>query len=364
MGLIEDRERALETDHRARERQREDILIKFRKLAWPDQFKIYKVIQAYFIHDTPGTEAWRELAQRAECVEAVTQAAEHLKLPEGEMPGVETYELARKELGLELSASTIIRRWYAWREVVKAAGGERVAMTPRQRAHFHAAIKQKTKGEEWLTGLREWLLKRDPEHEPSRTVAAYNAWADERNEKKPQLPPLAMASSIRHALVLPWGAALEVAKGDLNLADAQTQELTRLLAEDGEFIGAHAIALIFGASLDRTRHMTNAEDFPTHAFTLYGKRVWLLSDTQAHHAGQPFPSRTAGWLQEHILTSHDIRRLCGGLTEDELHGALQPPHCGSRIPHPAGRVAGVHYWFRLTVEAWLTLHQIPPAPTT
>ncbi len=277
------------------------------------------------------------------------------------MPGVETYEQARKELGLELSASTIVRRWYAWREVVKAAGGERVAMTPRQRAHFQAAIKQKAKGEEWLTSLREWLQERDPEREPSKTVAAYNAWADERNEKKPELPPLANADTIRRALVLLWDAALEVAKGDLNLAEAQAQELTRLLAEDGEFISAHAIALIFGTSLDRTRHMAEAEDFPTHAFTLNRRRVWLLSDIQAHHAGQPFPSRTTGWLQGHILTSREIRRLCGGLTEKELHVSLQPPHCGSRVPHPAGRVAGAHYWFRLTVEAWLPLH--PPAPT-
>lgn len=349
MGTAENIARKLASDHRARRRAREDILLRFRRLSWQDQYKVYEVIQGYFFHSGRGSKTLEETRKRADCVTAVQQVAQHLELPEGETPGVSQYEQARKELGLELSSQTIERRWGSWREVCKAARGERVRMNARQRAQFRAAIQQKMKGEEWLTGIREWLYERGP----SAAQDDYDAWARERNDKKPGLPPVAGSTSLREGLALPWSTAVEVAKGNLSLADAQAKEQERVKREDGEFVGLRAIALIFGMSLSRAEYMAQSEGFPTHAFVLNKRRVWLLSDVEAHHAGKPFPLRTAAWLQWQIMTSRDIRRLCGGLTKSELEHALEPSRCGSRIPRPAGHVGGILYWFRIAVEAWL-----------
>ncbi len=337
-------------DHRARRRAREDILLRFKELSWQDQFKTYKVIQGYFIHSGPGAEAWRELQQRAECVEAVQAVAEYLGLPESKAPGVEDYERGRKELGLELSAPTIIRRWAVWREVCKAARGERVSQTARQRAQFRAAIVRKHKGEEWLEGVREWLR----EGGPTTCKDDYNAWAQERNEKKLHLPPVALAHSLDASLTLPWSTVVKVAKRDMSLADAQARELERLVNEDGYFVTLRTIALTYGVTLAQARRVAKGEPFPAHAFTLYRKRVWRLSDVKAHHSGQPFPSRAPGELQSQVMSSTDICRLFG-LTRMEMIWAVEQVLASpekAQIPRPAGRVGSFHYWFRIAVEAW------------
>ena len=305
-------------------------------------------MQGYFFHSERGSATLREVRRRADCVSAVQRVAKHLKLPEGEVPTVETYERVRKELGLEISSSLIRRRWGgSWHEVTKAARGQKVQMNARQRAIYRAAIHRKLKGEGWLEGIREWLL----EGGPSRAEADYNAWAEERNEKKPKLPPVANSSCVRAGLVLSWRATLEVAKGELSLADAQARELKHLEAEDGDFVGLRAIALIHGVSASRAKHMSTSDDFPAHAFTLHKKKVWLLSDIKAHHASKPFLSRTAAWLQWQLLTSMDVARACG-MTKVELEGALRR-HPGSRVPRPSGQIGNSYYWFAITVEAWL-----------
>jgi len=323
--------------------------LRFHDLAWPDQYKVYRVIAGYFFHSERGSATLREAIGRAECVKAVQQVARHLGLPEGQMPGVETYERVRNELGLEVSASVIRRRWGSWHDVMKAASGQKVQMNARQRATFRAAVRRRLKGEDWLEGVREWLRERGP----SLAQDDYDAWVRERNEKNPQLPPVAGGDGVRYGLVLPWSVVLEVAKGELKLADAQKRELKRQEAEDGDFIGLHAVALIHGMSAGRAKHMT-AEDegFPAYAFKLQRKRVWLLDDIQAHRSAQPFPRRTPGWLQCEILDSTDIKRLCGGLAKGELENALQR-HCGSHVPRPAGHIGGSLYWYRIAVEAWL-----------
>jgi predicted DNA-binding transcriptional regulator AlpA len=286
VGIPDDIARDLASDHRARRRLREDIMLRFMDLAWQDQYKVYRVIQGYFIHSGPGSEAWRETQRRAECVAAVQKVAEHLGLPEDEAPGVDGYERGRKELGLALSASTIVRRWQVWREVAKAARGERVAMTARQRATLRAAINRRPIGEEWFEGIREWLAERGPS-----------------------------------------------------------------TCEDGEFVGIRAVALVNGITVGRAKRLVQQDGFPRHAFTLARSRVWHLSDVEAHHANEPFPSRVPGGLQPQVMTSEDICRLCG-LSRRQVIRALERTHLDPRLPRPAGKVTGIHYWFRISVEAW------------
>jgi hypothetical protein len=111
------------------------------------------------------------------------------------------------------------------------------------------------------------------------------------------------------------------------------------------------VALVNGITMEQARQLVLEDGFPRHAFTLSGKRAWHLSDVEAHHANEPFPSRVPGGLQPQVMTSEDICRLCG-LKRRQVSRVLALAHLDLRLPRPAGKVAGIHYWFRISVEAW------------
>lgn len=332
-------------DHNARRVARDEILRRFYHLSWQDQYKTYEAIQGYFQDSGPGSEAIRELRERSECVEAVQQVAAHLQLPAGNAPGVQEYEKGRKELGLHISSAAIIRRWVVWREVCKAVRGEEVSQSARQRAHVRAALGQKRNGEEWLAGLREWLMK----DSPGLTSKDYDEWAGERNEQKPTLPPVASAQGVRAALGLPWSTIVKVAQGKLSLASAQANYLQQLKQENGEFIGLNAVALIYGASSSQAHHIVTRDTFPPSPFTIHESRVWYLEDVEAHHLGETLPKRETGELQDHIFTSERIRQWYN-LTEGQLKYYIR--HNLRRVPFPEGIVVGRYYWLRCLVEDW------------
>jgi len=346
VGIADDIARDLAGDHQARKRAREDILLKFRELPWQDQYKTYRVIQGYFIHSGPGIDALEELRRRAECVTAVQQVAAHLGLPEGEMPGVKQYETGRKELGIGLSSSTIERRWQAWPEVCKAARGERVRMTPRQRAQFRALHGRRLKGQEWLTAIREWL-----ESAPPRLHAdEYDAWAETRNKEKPDAPPARRAASIRLALSLSWREIIKVAQRDISLADAQAKRLKALKRKSGGFVCMRGVALIRGLTISMANHYAQADPtFPAYAFTLHNVRVWHWDDVEAHHQGKPFPKRKQGEMQSEVVDSAYVMQVCG-LRPMQLYPAIR--RRSPRVPPPTGRVANYPYWLRVELEAW------------
>jgi hypothetical protein len=51
------------------------------------------------------------------------------------------------------------------------------------------------------------------------------------------------------------------------------------------------------------------------------------------------------------MTSDAIARLCG-LTRWQVMRALERAYPDPRLPRPAGKVGGIHYWFRISVEVW------------
>jgi hypothetical protein len=344
---------AVPDDHRARRRARQDVLLHFQTLSeWPDQHKVFKVIQGYFIPSREGLRLAEELERRAECVEAVRQVAAHLGLPEGEAPGVTQYEAVRKELGLKLSVWTIERRWHSWHEIRKALRGQAVRKTARERSRFQAAVRHRPRGEEWLAGVREWLESRPP----SLLALDYDAWAVERNQARPDLPPASTEHSIHDALCLFWPETLKVARGDLSLAQAQARQKRKLRRESGGFVSVHGVALIRGFTMGQARHHMHADPtFPPYAFKLSGARAWRWEDVEAHHKGEPFPKRKRGEMQGEVFDAERIARLCR-LRRADLHDALRR---GRDAPRPAGRVSKRPYWWRAEVEAWLDERRRP-----
>jgi predicted DNA-binding transcriptional regulator AlpA len=346
VGIADDIERALATDHGARTRARQDVLLLFRELSWEDQHKVSKVIRGYFFHSDQVSKRLEEQDKRAECVEALKRAAAHLGLPEGEAPGIKEYEQARKELGLKLSAWTIERRWSSWPEVRKAVRGERVRMTARQRAEFGAAIRHRPTREEGLASVREWLASRPP----SLRSADYDEWAKERNEQRPELRRAPRAKTVGHALGLSWRPVLKVARRELPLAEAHRRRLRTLRRESGGFASMDGVALILGLAPSLARyHIRTDPRFPAHAFMLHHVRVWHWEDVEAHHRGEPFPKRKPGEMQGEVVAIDHIMRLCG-LTEKATYRAVRGR--SGLVPRPAGRVSKYPYWLRSEVEAW------------
>ncbi len=351
MGIADDIERALATDHRARERAREEIFVLFRDLSWEDQFKVYEFVQGHFVPSPSASKAFDEAQRRAECVAAIKRVVAHLGLPEGSSLGFREYDKVRGELGMPLSSAAIIRCWGSWAEAGKAARGERVSMTPLQRAHFRAALKRRPSGHgEWLAGVREWL----EEGGPSQAEVDYNAWAQKRFEERPGLPLASRASCVRVALGLQWTLVLKVARGDVSLADAQAQRLRTLVREGRGFAGLNIIALLHGLSMHRAIHMSEDPKFPAVAFKLGTCRIWHLSDIKAHRAGRRFPAREPGGLQGEVMDSVQVRALLG-LSAKAMNIALGNQLRWNRspsIPPPHGCVARRHFWWASDVEEW------------
>ena len=324
------------------------MLLHFRALSsWQDQHKVFRVIQGFFIPSRESAALAQEAERRAECVEAVRQVAAHLGLPKGEAPGVMQYEAARKELGLTLSVWAIERRWHSWHEVRKALRGKTVRKTARERSRFQAAVRRRPTREEWLAGVKEWLEGRPP----SMLALDYDAWAVERNEANPDLPPVSPTSAIRGALSLSWRETLKVARGELSLAEAQARHKKKLRRESGGFVSIHGVALIRGFTRPQASHHVKIDrTFPPYAFKLHGERVWHWEDVEAHHKGEPFPKRKRGEMQGEVFDTKDITRLCG-LARREIYDVMRRPR--PNVPSPAGHISRHPYWMRAEVEAWL-----------
>jgi hypothetical protein len=348
-------------DHSARKRARQDICLRFKDLSWQDQYEVYKFVSGFFFQSGPGSDQLREARDRAECVTSIQKVAAHLELEDGMTPGVQQYERTRKELGLRLSGSAIIRRWIVWREVRKAARGERVTMTVRQKEMLRVIEEQDYKDEEWLAGVREWLESRVAK-KPYLTHA-YSLWAIERNEQKPNKPPLANNDVISNRLALPWEKVLQVAKRDLSLVDAQEQYLAETKNENGIFVGINAIALIHGVTLSKAASITEETRFPPHVFKLSNGRAWYLDDIQAHRLGRFHPHRTVEELQDQIMTTAEVSETIG-VTENQLTRAVRKKEvagAGKLAPRPLGQLYGQYIWFRHHVDGWLEAKQSQPA---
>jgi hypothetical protein len=186
---------------------------------------------------------------------------------------------------------------------------------------------------------------------PSTYLPDYDAWVIERNENAPHLPPVTRGNTIIHKLAIRWNLVLEIARGDLSLADVQAERLAHLTSKGEDFGSVAVIALLHGISTTHAGFITKRDAFPAFAFKLQATRVWHLADILAHHAGEPFPERVPEELQQDILDSKQIRNLCG-LTTSEMDYAVYTRK--GNIPHPSGYVGGYHYWWRHDVERWAT----------
>lgn len=330
-------------------------------LPWHDQFEVYHLLGLSLGvgDDKRGKQdkRQRELAGRAEALEAMRAAAEHLSLPDGERLAVRDYERARQELGLSVSSAAIIRRWGAWREAVSVMGGAPARTTQRQRARW-LEINNSVRGrEQHLEGIRGWLQSK-----PSAiTKGAYDDWALSRNGQGASAIPLVTADAVTDALALPWGAVLAVARGKKALAVAQRERRKGLRSDGGSLglVSVAYIALLHGGSEGFAYKLVRKDGFPIPVAytTRRSRRAWYRRDVEAHHAGRRVPKRALFEAQARIILADEVRALLGQSPKEfgkALHEAQRGQASGDvdSLPRPDGRVNHAYFWLRADVEAW------------
>lgn len=320
------------------------------ELPWLDMYEVWRVLGSYL---TPAgareTDTDRELRERIEATACLRRVAAHLRLPEGQAPTIAAYTRARAELDLPLSARQVETRWEGWHFAKLALAGEKAVETPAQRSIRRAATGRKYQREEYLTGIRDWLI-----HEPaSETTADYDEWVKDRNSD-PERAPCRRAVAIESRLSLSWSRVLAVARFEAELPEAHLAYAEELRKASGVFdlVGAVDIALIFGTSRQEAQRLVRKPCFPPHVAVLSRARVWYRSDVEAHHVGQPHPEhRQEGELQARIVQSSEVSERLGCslvLLTSYLHDGRRGP-----APQPAGRVSTKLYWVREDFEQWV-----------
>lgn len=387
------------------EHETEPIIGQLLGLPWRAQSEVYHALgdSLGLQEDKPGRR--RELTQRAEALDAMRATIEHLGLTPGQQLETREYERARKELGLNISAAAIIRRWGAWREAISVLAGERARTTERQRAHWRAINNSARTHEQHLAGIKRWLDS-EPEH---NTKSAYDNWALDDENHPEQAPPVT-ADAITDALALPWKTVLAVVKGKQALPAAQQARLRTLRQEGGplKLVGVVYIALLYKQSERAAHKLVLDEGFPVPvAYTTMNKRrVWYQRDIDAHYAGKRVPKRKLFEAQDKIILSEELRAQLGlpvseyqrivqqaqrgylpqnrrranlGRKQDQMRGEYKDgdrrgqkrgennktrkrsedyEDAENLLPKPAGRVNHAHYWLRADIQTWLERHEI------
>jgi predicted DNA-binding transcriptional regulator AlpA len=328
---------------------REEVLRRCFELSWPDLVEVWRIIGSYLQPaGETETEVTKQLRERAQALDYMKQAAEHLGLPAGTAPTGAQYEQARKELGLPLTRRQIELRWEGWRFATLHYRGFRAVETPAQRALRRKTSGRRSKHEGHLAGVRLWLETK-PE---GRAAEDYDYWRQRHNEQTDGLQ-VVKAEAVRRALNLPWSYVLRVADFEMELEEAQAENQARTQQARGalDLASRAEVAHIYGVDGATADSYTRQPGFPPPVAILAGARVWYLSDVEAHHAGRPYPARREGELQDALLDVHEVAEQLL-MKEGSLRAALHENR--PTVPKPAGQVSKRVYWLREDFEAWLS----------
>lgn len=339
--------------HPAADAARHDAIRRVFDLPWRDILEVYVTIGSYVeVGGTHETKLSKQLRGRAEALEALEAAADHLGLADGAPLRVEEFDAAARQLGLNLNSAKVIRRWETWRVAVDALWGRSIPETPQQRALRRATSGKRRSAEDRLTGMRDWLKTKPA----SRRTEDYDLYVQRRNEERPEEPTLTKSPAILIALLLDWDLLTKVADYELEIDEARAMQEARTREHEGKLalVGLREAAVPLGLSRGRTQELANTPDFPAHVAIISGARAWRRSDVAAYAAKRPFPRRAVGELQDRLMDAVAVRETV------HLRPAVFTTEVNKRlwnlVPKPAGRVARRWYWLRADVEEWVKGH--------
>jgi predicted DNA-binding transcriptional regulator AlpA len=334
-------------------RELADVLRRFFDLLVRDQLVGYQLIRERLAEKAGAeTEHDLELRKRHDSLEALAAVAQHLGLSEERAPTVKQFDRVAGELELGWNSARVARLWGRWRFATDAFEGRRVRPTQ------HSIETQRRLGhrvrtysdEDCVCAISRWLAS-----EPIRaTLTSFERWQalenDRRRAGESYVPGW---RTIASALQIGFKEAVQVARGDLSLADAQNVTLERRQRDrldwsrtEHHFVGLDWLSKRLGVTREQVKNVTRRGDFPQPVVTLERRRGWLQEDIEAYIQGEPSVERTSDALQQDYLTSGQAAAMIGRDRASLILGLTS-------LPKPAGMVSNRFFFLRSEVEDWM-----------
>lgn len=325
-------------------RQAAALLERFIALTGEEQLLAYEALTEYLQAGEKRLVVDPELEERSDALRLMRAVAEHLRIADAGQLLVRQFNAAPEDVREGWTSSRVIRAWGTWRLARQALTGGRATQTARQRALRSAYGVTRLRADDYLAGVRAWLAT-DP---PKLTAAAYYDWVREQNRSLPEgAMPYPAPLAIRHGLSLVWGATVEVARGDITLAEAKRHEFrhTRSVSTgEHNLVRKADIALIAGKHPTVARLMTYKPDFPTPVIVIGNRRYWLREDIDAYLAGEEVPERTENELGDLYVNTRQAAAIIGVRMEGFHH--LR------KLPEPVFKGHADRLWRRSDIEAF------------
>jgi hypothetical protein len=333
--------------------EREDVMRRVWALPERDRLAIYETLRAYLAQGgAPETDAERQVRLRAEALEAMRRAAEHLGLEEGEALTGPQYDQAEAALGLP-KRGRVIRAYGRWENACGALTGGWVPETPAQRSLRSATSGRRRNAVAHLEGIRHWI---EESGGLSPTVRNYDAYVKAHNGAigEGELP-VVTSHAVQSAFPgLQWSEIIEGAQTGTDLQTLVQERSRRSLAQvpSGSLVGSKEIAAALGCTPQTVAFRTTRPGFPRPVARIGVKRAWIVDDVVAHAQGKPFSIRRENEMQGQVM---DINALAVLLeTSAQMVRTWLWRGDMRRIPSPeGGRVGRQYYWLRERVETWL-----------
>lgn len=315
-------------------------------LTYRQQLRLHFILRDYLGGDVEGeSEVDQELRERAEVLEALRVAADHLKLPAGTAPNGPQFTKAVKALGMaDWNVSRVQRAYGRWSFAAAAYEDRWHPDSSAQRSLRRQTSGRRRWFEDYIVGVREWLTKVEP---AMRRQGDYDDYVKKANPRRMAdgRKPLVKADTVRIVLALPWKDILAVAQGQADADDLAARREKERIREAGplQLVGANAVALRLGWPVSLVTDRTYQGHLPRPVAYVSGKAAWFLDDIEAYEAGREWPKRRKGAWQRNVMDTEQVAERLG-IAPDSVRAGLHVKR--PTIPPPAGKVASAHYWLR------------------
>jgi hypothetical protein len=279
-------------------------------------------------------------AEQQEGLAVLEAAVTQLELPAGVAPTARAFNGTEAARAAGWNSTRVARVFGRWNFALDRLRGKPQRQSAAQRAAERAARRGvHREREDYLRGLRLWLASEPP----SFTTCDYDAWRNEYNEKLADGElPLVSYSMLRKAFRSSWADLIEVARGNLSIAEAEAHTrpspLARVEGSHG-LIGFAEVRELLGLSITAARAATRRPGFPPPAYThLRGprQRLWRRGEVEAFIAGDSTAESAS--LQHEYLDAHQVAEALGLAVITVTTGS------SPRVPAPSVRAAGLQLW--------------------
>lgn len=327
--------------------QRDFVLQRFFALSLQDQLAVFGELREYLgAGDGPRSSLDQKLLEQAAALDAMGAVARDLGLPPGRSPNTVQFNEVAPRVAPGWNVSRVVRLFKKWHLAAEIYEGKQPSRTAAQLGVERRAGRRRRR-EDYIVAVRKWLDSR-PE---AVFENAYNDFTKIYNEHlEPGELPLPIMETMRKALKLNFREIVRVARGEVDLENAQPYEPRmrhRLADKEGPhgLIGGRTAAELCGSPTRGSGHLVYRPGFPEPALVVDRQRLWRREDVEAFAAGRPVPDRPFNELRGLYVTLKDLAEITG-VVEGRVSGI-------PGAPEPAVVISNKRIYLRDDVEAAL-----------